>query len=109
MRRFCILLLAGAGSLFACTSAVISGNITKDGRPLLWKHRDTGSLENRLVYIETEKYDFMGIVNADDSSCANVWMGVNETGFAVMNTASYNLNTHVSCNVDDDQEGLFMR
>ena len=26
----------------ACTSAVITGKVTTDGRPLLWKHRDTG-------------------------------------------------------------------
>lgn len=27
----------------ACTSIIISGKATPDGRPLMWKHRDTGA------------------------------------------------------------------
>jgi hypothetical protein len=30
----------------ACTSAIISGSLTADGRPILWKHRDTSDLNN---------------------------------------------------------------
>ena len=31
----------------ACTSAIISGSLTADGRPILWKHRDTSDLNNK--------------------------------------------------------------
>ena len=34
----------------ACTSAVISGRATKSGRPLLWKHRDTGEENNKIKF-----------------------------------------------------------
>ena len=36
------------GSSMACTTAVISGKSTKDGRPILWKHRDSESYQNKL-------------------------------------------------------------
>lgn len=93
----------------ACTSAVISGKATPDGRPLLWKHRDTGDLENKLVFIEGSKYDLVGVANTNDTLSTQIWMGANEVGFAIMNTASYNLNEGQTCDVPDDQEGLFMR
>ena len=60
---------------FACTSAVISGKATVDGRPLLWKHRDTGSLENKLVFISEKGYDFMGIANVKDPENKDIWTG----------------------------------
>jgi hypothetical protein len=93
----------------SCTSAVVSGLATDDGRPLLWKHRDTGDLENKLVYVEGSKYDFVGVANRSDTLSHQIWMGSNDVGFAIMNTASYNLNKGQVCDVPDDQEGLFMR
>ena len=36
-----------------CTTAVISGKATNDGRPLLMKHRDTDDLNN---IIKWQKY-----------------------------------------------------
>ncbi len=109
MKRLFVILITLLSVGFACTSAVISGKATVDGRPLLWKHRDTGSLENKLVFISEKGYDFMGIANVKDPENKDIWMGVNEKGFAIMNTASYNINEGLSCDVEDDQEGLFMR
>jgi hypothetical protein len=37
-------LLMGQLAIFPCTVAVVSGKATPDGRPLLWKNRDTSSL-----------------------------------------------------------------
>ena len=60
---FC--LLAGAVlPAWACTSAVVSGKATPDGRPLLWKHRDTDFLKNHVEYVRGEKYDFIAVVNS---------------------------------------------
>jgi len=44
----------------ACTVAVISGKYTKDGRPLLWKNRDTNYINNQIMFFNEGKYDFMG-------------------------------------------------
>ena len=76
----------------ACTTAVISGKYTKDGRPLLWKNRDTWAINNRIMYFNDAKYSYMGLVNSKDSLGKSLWIGMNETGFAIMNSASYNLN-----------------
>ncbi|MEA3287417.1 MAG: hypothetical protein U9Q77_08595 [Candidatus Marinimicrobia bacterium] len=103
-----VLCLVFISESLACTSAVISGSATSDGRPLLWKHRDTGFHENKLVYIEGERYDFVGVANLVDNTGAEIWMGSNSTGFSIMNTASYNLNAGLTCDAADDQEGLFM-
>ena len=86
-------LVAGtAAPAWGCTSAVISGKATPDGHPLLWKHRDTGFLENHVVRVQGEKYAFMAVVNSADFHLRHeAWVGMNEAGFALMNTQSYNL------------------
>jgi len=76
----------------ACTVAVISGKYTKDGRPLLWKNRDTWATKNQIVHFTDGKYDYMGLVNSGDLKGKSVWIGQNSEGFAIMNSASYNLN-----------------
>jgi hypothetical protein len=75
-----------------CTIAVISGKYTSDGRPLLWKNRDTHQTKNILMFFHGKKFDFIGLVNANDTTGSSVWIGVNSAGFAIMNSASYNLN-----------------
>ncbi|MBP3774184.1 MAG: hypothetical protein ILA34_02400 [Bacteroidaceae bacterium] len=76
----------------ACTSLIISGKATRDGRPLILKNRDTGSLSNITVQRQGEKYRFIGIANAKDTTAYEIWGGHNEKGFAIINTAAYNLN-----------------
>lgn len=90
----------------ACTSIIISGKATPDGRPLMWKHRDTEAPYNHIAYFDQGGYRFLGLVNSADPSGA-VWTGTNETGFSLMNTASYNLKDD---DVEEmDQEGMVMR
>lgn len=76
----------------ACTVAVISGKYTKDGRPLLWKNRDTNYINNQIMYFNDGRYEYMGLVNSSDVKGASLWIGQNSAGFAIMNSASYNLN-----------------
>lgn len=80
-----------ADPLSACTSAVVSGKVTPDGRPLLWKNRDTDFMRNHIDYVKGEKYDFIAVVNSDNAYLKEAWMGTNSAGFALMNTQSYNL------------------
>lgn len=92
--------LFSAMETIACTSAIFTGKVTADGRPLLWKHRDTGEDNNRVEFFKGEKYSFTGLVNSPDKG-GIVWIGTNETGFSIMNTASYNLK-------DDDVKEMDM-
>ncbi len=87
-----IFLLGGFSSANACTTAVVSGKATKDGRPLLWKHRDTWTINNKIVQFFDGKYACTGLVNSVDTANLSIWIGFNSQGFAIMNSASYNLN-----------------
>ena len=87
-----VFLLALAWPIFACTTAVISGKATPDGRPLLWKHRDTWAVNNKIVQLFDGKYACVGLVNSVDTANLSMWIGHNSKGFAIMNSASYNLN-----------------
>lgn len=82
-----------AQQALACTSAIISGRLTADGRPILWKNRDTSNKRNSLAWYQGERFAYVGVVNsADVRSPRSVWMGTNEAGLAIMNTLSYNLS-----------------
>ena len=95
--------------VYPCTSAVVSGRATPDGRPLLWKHRDASDLNNRIVRFEAAdgQLAFVGVVNGTDTLAREVWTGYNSAGFAVMNTASYNLKNDTSSLADC--EGVVMK
>lgn len=103
--------------IYPCTVAVISGKGTPDGRPLLWKNRDTDSDESRIMKFSGEKYSFIGIVNASDKDGKEVWAGMNSAGFCIINSASYNLNMDLKKKEEEDesykrpkdQEGFFMK
>ncbi|MDE6225039.1 MAG: C45 family peptidase, partial [Muribaculaceae bacterium] len=111
MKKFLLILslLLSVQASIACTSAIISGKVTKNGRPLLWKHRDTGNEQNFIARVAPEgnKYGFVALYNGGDSLLESAWMGMNDAGFAIMNTASYNLMPDTAKFVD--QEGVVMR
>ena len=92
----------------ACTTAIVSGKYTKNGHPLIFKHRDTGTLQNKIMYFEDGKYKYMGVVNSNDLNGEEVWMGTNSAGFCIMNSASYNLNTNDTMDIND-REGIIMK
>ena len=91
----------------ACTSAVITGKVTVDGRPLLWKHRDTGEEQNRVEFFSMGKYPFLALVDSPDKGGV-AWIGTNEAGFSIMNTASYNLKDEDDRSKAADKEGELM-
>lgn len=95
--------------VFGCTSAIVSGKLTRSGKPLMWKHRDTSTPDNFVEFVPSKdgKYSFTALFNAGDSLLHNAWTGINETGFAIMNTASYNLAPDTAA--FKDNEGVVMR
>jgi hypothetical protein len=96
-RRFALILTAAVAALAAglgvpaCTTAVVSGAGSADGRPILWKNRDADDHLNQVVYCADGKYSYIGIVNKADGAGMAIWAGINSQGFAIMNSASYNL------------------
>jgi hypothetical protein len=68
----------------ACTTAVISGKATADGRPILWKNRDINNTKNEVAYITTGKYAVTAQVNS--GARKSIWMGVNSAGLCIENS-----------------------
>lgn len=92
----------------SCTTAVVSGNNTPDGRPMIWKMRDSESFKNKMMFLDDGKYDYIGLVNSDDLEGEQVWGGANSTGFSIMNSASFNVNMNDTSS-KKDLEGFFMK
>ena len=108
MKKIVLLTIAlfSVSITFACTSFIISGKATPSGKPMMFKHRDTDELNNRIAHFQGTKYAFMGLVNSPIHD-GEVWAGMNEAGFCIMNTASYNLREDkLDCQMD--REGEFM-
>lgn len=95
----------------ACTAAIVSAEASASGRPLLWKNRDTSVIDNKVEYIaatDAGELAYVALFNASDRDCREAWIGMNSAGFAVMNTASYNLNDDSVPQRDMDREGFVM-
>lgn len=87
-----------------CTIGVATGAATSDGRPMVWKTRDYSSArDNEVKYNASSRFKFISISNAGDDT--NAWMGVNEHGFAVVNTLAYDLEKGST----GPGNGVFMR
>jgi hypothetical protein len=109
MRRsflIALTLLLSAQPVLACTSVIVSGRVTKDGRPIILKHRDSSKLHNMTLMVQGPRYRYLGVVNAGDTTPVEVWGGHNEAGFAIVNTAAYNLNGNGG---DTDGDGILIR
>lgn len=110
MKSFIIIILFFLiQDVFACTTAVISGKFTTDGRPLLLKHRDSNFIQNKLMYFDDGKYNYIGLVNSEDINGNEVWGGVNSEGFAIINSASYNIKEETDTTSVVDKEGEVMK
>lgn len=105
----CLIILS-IEMVFSCTSAIVGADMNPYGRPLLWKNRDTSTFDNKIEYIPAKDSEFayVALFNAKDSLLQEAWMGMNEYGFAVMNTASYNIKDDKVPEKDMDKEGFVM-
>lgn len=73
----------------------------------MWKHRDTGTEGNFIEKVAPtdSAYGYVALYNEGDSLLREAWMGYNDAGFAIMNTASYNVAPYVG---PEDREGEVM-
>lgn len=102
--------LQSAVASLACTSAIIGAEANPYGRPMLWKHRDTSTTDNKVEYVPARNgaFAYVALFNAADRNLKEAWTGMNEVGFAVMNTASYNIKNDKVPNSKMDREGVLM-
>lgn len=103
------LLLLLTDQAIACTTFIISGKHTKDGKAILFKNRDTKQMKNSLVVFNDGKYKYMGVVDGTEKAWNKaVWGGYNETGFAIINSAAYNNNIGDTTSYSG-QDGIVMK
>jgi len=95
--------------IYPCTTGIITGKHTVDGRTILFKHRDSDFEQNKLMYFNDGKYDYIGLVNSADTEGNEVWGGSNSTGFSIINSASYNLKDVNDVTELKDLEGVLMK
>ena len=78
-----------AGTAAACTIAAFGPAATVDGRPILWKNRDVSNGDQELRYFDDGRYRYIANIYAGES--LRVWAGINERGFAIMNSDAHNI------------------
>ncbi|MBN2344993.1 MAG: hypothetical protein JXO51_01295 [Candidatus Aminicenantes bacterium] len=77
-----------------CTTAVLSPAAVRDGRPMLWKNRDSDFLNNKVIFVRESPHSYLALVNAEDRSGRWAYAGLNDAGFAIFNSVAYNLPQH---------------
>ena len=116
LKRFFILkaILTAAGAAWLvqaaapCTLALASGRATANGRPMMWKNRDTSDPNNKLMFLKGPKNDFAALVISEDAAGTEVWGGMNAAGFAIMNSQADDLGD-AARKLDGSGNGAFMK
>jgi hypothetical protein len=83
---FCLLTWSAVD---ACTIGVFGPDASASGRPMLWKNRDVNDENQEVRYFTGPEYCYVTNVYANDT--LNAWAGINEAGFAIMNSNSFNV------------------
>ena len=89
-----------------CTTAIVSPRAGEEGRPLLWKNRDTSVLSNRIVHVKETPFSYLGLADVEDRSGRSVFAGLNSEGFGIINSVAYNLPRKEG--EQEDLEGILM-
>lgn len=108
-KKIFLIILISYINFYPCTTGIITAKASKDGRPILFKHRDSDYEQNRLMYFTDGKYNYIGLVNSEDIYGKEVWGGSNSAGFAIINSASYNLKDPDDKTDIKDLEGVLMK
>lgn len=85
----------------ACTIGAFSSISTQSRLPLLWKNRDISNPDQAVYFFRDGIYQYLGLVYAGDST--RVWAGINEKGFAIINSTSSNIGSGVGGGLDDGE------
>ena len=109
MKKILLLVaLVYANLAFCCTTIIVGADASANGRPLLWKQRDSSVRFNYLDFFADEGcFSFTGVVDSNDSLRASVWCGTNEVGFSIMNSVAYGLSPIIDEN--RPWEGIIMK
>ncbi len=99
---FVFCLVAVVSLLDACTIGAFSPAAMVEERAVLWKNRDVTNPDQEVKLFAGPRFRFVANVYAGET--LDVWAGINEAGFAIMNSNSYNLS-----GIDSPDDGNVMR
>jgi hypothetical protein len=95
--RLFLLSLVIAGVVLGCTIAVVSESVA--GYPMLWKNRDVHNYDQEMRYFDSGYYRF--VTNVYKGETHRAWAGLNDAGFAIVNTDTYNQGVWAMYGPDD--------
>jgi len=101
-----LLFLFNKHDLSACTTGLAGPGATSNGHALLWKNRDSGFNANEVAFFKDGDVSYIGIINTNDTT--QIWAGVNNYGFAIMNAESRDMAVPGETTGYDD-EGYYMK
>ncbi len=93
LKVLCLILFISPFCLrtLGCTVMIVAASSTEDGRPLLFKNRDSSSAYMVDVRVDQQEgYKFIGQYALRESTWEGPWSGFNEEGFCIANSLSYN-------------------
>ncbi|MDE6770034.1 MAG: hypothetical protein K2J78_09960, partial [Muribaculaceae bacterium] len=72
-------LIQAIGITWGCTSAIVGAEANPSGRPMLWKNRDTSTIDNKVEYVAGKpgEHSYVALFNAADVKLSEAWMGMN--------------------------------
>ncbi len=101
MRTHLLTILIFVAGIFGCTIGFVSGDITTDGMPVIFKVRDIDGWNIEYKRVQPA-YQFAYAAHSWTTS-STAWMGINEHGFGVVQSASANFSGGSSL-----ENGIFM-
>jgi hypothetical protein len=99
LRGLAILAVGLCGAVAACTIGSFGPGSTIEGRPILWKNRDVSDENQEMRFFTGSRFSYVTNVYAIDT--LNAWAGINEAGFGIMNSNSYNIYGKFTPDADD--------
>ena len=74
-----------------CTLMIVAASATEDGRPMLFKNRDSSNAFMVDMRIDQQEgFRFIGQYALREGTWEGPWSGCNEAGFCIANSLSYN-------------------
>jgi len=104
--RLLIIFIIFCQNLLPCTTGLVDKKYATNKRAILWKNRDSSHNKNELFLFKHNGFKYFGIINNNDTT--QVWSGVNNFGFAIMNSESRDMIT-VGDSTYYDDEGYIMK
>ena len=101
-----VIFIVFSQNLQPCTTGLVDKKYATNKRAILWKNRDSSHNNNGLHLFRHHQFKFFGIINNNDTT--QVWSGVNNFGFAIMNSESRDMIT-VGDSTYYDDEGYLMK